>query len=73
MSLNKTYKNGQLITINNHIFRVVEKKSTLATCVFCKEINTSMNLPCRVAAKAPQLFSFNCVMLKPTQTLKFIK
>ena len=68
----KIYKNGQLVTINNHVFRVVTKRSCYSTCIFCEYINERINRPCVIAAKTEKS-TFTCLALNPDQTLKFVK
>ena len=46
----KNYKPGQLITINNRVFRIVKKYWCMDNCLFCFERNYEkydfcMNLP----------------------------
>ena len=46
----KKYKPGQLITINNHVFRIVKGKCRNDDCIHCFDYNCNrfdfcMNLP----------------------------
>lgn len=66
------YKNGQLVTINKHVFRVVTNNTQCATCTFCQDINGVQHLPCRIASQTLNS-TFSCVFLNSNQTLKFVK
>lgn len=66
------YKNGQLVTINKHVFRVVTNNTPRATCTFCQDINEMPHLPCKIASQTLD-YTFTCVLLNSNQTLEFVK